>query len=194
MKEWKVIKKHEKSFNRHCARTLADYIKNHPSSYPSDIEELLEICKIKVDMESVKKYHKFHSFLVKHRKMTMTMFERAIENGDFKKYKDEGIDEKEIYQRFIDTCLSYEILPLYCDVDGRYKVCDLYSYLEMINARLKATGSELKEKFGRFETMNEVLPEAVNDELLLLQDDFQMLKDTRDHLNKYLPESKGETT
>ncbi len=189
---WKFIKKHESSFNLHCAKNIKRYIDSNPKSYPTTLEELMEICGVKVDLESVRLYQKFHSFLMKQRKLTMQMFEELITMGYFEQYKTEGLHEKEIYRKFIDTCLSYEIVPLSCDVDNKYKLCDLSSFLEMIESRLRSTGSELKQKFEYMSTMGEILPQTITGELEALQGDFQMLKDARDHLIKYLP--SGEET
>jgi len=164
MKSWKFIKKHESSFDRHCSRNLYEYIKTHPKSYPSTIKELLDICGIKCDFESVKNYQKFHSYLIKQRNQTMNKMEELITHGYFEEYLNNGHTEEEIYNRFIDTCLSYEIIPLYSDSDKKYYLADLNSFIDIIHTRLKANKSEITHKFDMIKTSKNILPETIKNE------------------------------
>jgi len=192
VKSWKTIKKHESSFDRHCARHLYYHIKQNPKEYPSNIITLMDICGIKCDIQSVKNYQRFHAFLVRHRKMTDMKFVELVDSGWFENYLNDGHSDEEIYHHFIDTCLSWEIVPLYCDVDGKYKIIDLPSFLDMKKQRIKATCKEIKTKFESFENTMKVLPDTVNTELNLLKSDSTVgeLIAARDKLNKFLPESK----
>ena len=59
----------------------------------------------------------------------------------------------------------------------------------MIDARLKASGREITTKFGYLKTSIDILPEHVGNEIASLKGntDFDMLKEARDELNRFLP-------
>lgn len=194
VKSWRAIKKNESSFDRHCARHLYYHIKQKPTEYPTDILELMNICGIKCDIVSVKNYHRFHAFLQRHRKMTDVKFSELISSGWFEKYLNDGHSDEEIYHHFIDTCLSWEIVPLYCDIDGKYRIIDLPSFLLIKKQRIKSTCAELKNKFESFEETMKILPATVTAELELLKSDKDItnLLAARDKLNKFLPEHREE--
>ena len=86
VKSWRTIKKHESSFDKHCAKHLGKHIKNNPTSYPSDISELMLICGVTCDFQSVRNYQRFHAFLVRHRKMTDDKFIELVNTGWFEEY------------------------------------------------------------------------------------------------------------
>ena len=169
---------------------LYKHIKENPSSYPSSLDGLMKICGITVDWDSIKYYQKFHSFLNKHRKKTMDKMNDLITGGYFERYKNNGISEQDIYQSFIDTCLSYEVIPLWCDVDGKYYLMDLESFCNMINVRFKSIASETVRKFDNLKIAHNILPNKVNQEMSYLNtsDETSKLRNARDKLNKYLPE------
>lgn len=194
VKSWTTIKKHESSFDRHCAKHLNKHIKENPMSYPSDISELMSICGVTCDLQSVRNYQRFHAFLVRHRKMTDEKFIELVNNGVLDKYLNNGHSEEEIYHKFIDCCLSYEIIPLYCDIDNKYKLLDLHSFLLVKKSRLKSAGSEIKNKFVSLKKPLDVLPNTVGMELNILRDspDIKQLQDARDELNRFLPEHNEE--
>lgn len=189
---------HESSFSRRCARTLATHIKENPSGYPLKIEEIMEMLKLKYDSKVLNDYRFIERFFVNHRKHAMSMFDYLITSGWFNEYKDNGHSEEEIYQAFIDKCINEvpAIIPLYCDVDYKYKLITLDSFMLMLEERLKATGKEMGRKFKYFNTANKVLPNRITAEIEMLKErpDFKMLKEARNELNKYLPEGEEDGT
>jgi len=190
------VSKHENSFSRHIARELAKHIKKNPTSYPLKLPDLMGMFNLKYDSKVLRDYAIIQQFLMHHRKYSMKMFEYLIASGWFNAYKNNGHSEVEIYQGFIDKCIneSPPIIPLYCDIDDKYKLIDLNSFLMMLESRLKASGKELTRKFKYFKNTYDVLPDAVGSELdsLTSSDDFKMLKDARDELNRFLPEHKDD--
>ena len=128
----------------------------------------MDICGIKCDFESVKNYQKFHVYLIKQRNQTMEKMEELITFGYFEEYLNNGHSEEEIYNKFIDTCLSYEIIPLYGDSDKKYYLADLDSFIRIIKTRLKANKSEMTNKFGMIKTSKNILPETINNEFAKL--------------------------
>lgn len=147
-------------------------------------------------MQSVRNYQRFHSFLVRHRKRTDEQFEFLFTTGEFDKYLNNGYSEQEIYQKFIDCCLSYEIIPLYCDIDEKYKLLDLESFLLVKKQRLKSAGREIKNKFDSLKKPMQVLPKTVKTELNVLREnpDITQLREAQDELNRFLPKHEDEET
>jgi len=191
------VNKHEPSWSRRIARGLSDHIKNNPSSYAIKLPELMSMFKLKYDSEVIHDYGLIQQFFVNHRKYAMNMFKHLIDSGWFERYLNNGHSEAEIYQSFIDKCINEQppIIPLYCDIDSKYKLIDLNSFLLMLESRLKATGKEMTRKFKYFKNTYDVLPKTISNELnqLNTNDNFDILKSARDELNKFLPDSKEET-
>lgn len=185
------VSKHESSIKRHIRHNLAKHIR-HTDDYPLTLEELMKMFGLKYDGKVIKDYNLIETFLVDNRKSAMKMFNYMIESGWFDAYKDNGHSEKEIYQGFINKCVYEEppIIPLYSDADRKLKLITLESFIEMLESRLKASGKELERKFGYLKSTSQVLPKTINAEIELLSDDpnFEMLKDARDELNRFLPE------
>ena len=175
----------------HWSTCIKKYIEKHPKKYPSDLKGLTQICGIEIDFDSVTLYNKFHSFLQKQRKKTDEAFNILIGEGHFNKYIAQGLTEEEIYQKFIDTCVSWGIIPLYYDVDGCYKLIDLHSFLQIKTERLRSTCKEISTKVHTLKEHSRVLPRAIISEMEQLKDSdkVQPMIEARDHLNKLLPSS-----
>ena len=193
---FKNIKSREGKFGQQCSRALYDFIKKNPVEYPNDLEGLMAICGLHCDFDSVKTYQQFHSFLQRHRKYTDNMFSILIVDKWFEKYKTDGISDEDIYQRFIDTCISFEIIPLYYDADGKYKLIDLHSFLLMKKERLFSAVTEIKHKADSYKMLEEVLPDTIHSELEMLKasPNIKKLLDARNELNKFLPEGDKDGT
>lgn len=185
------VSRYENNFKRRIRHKLAKHIR-HEEDYPLTLEELMTMFKLKYDGEVIKNYGFIEGFLVDNRKSAMKMFDYMLKSGWFEAYKNNGHSEKEIYQGFVNKCIYEEppIIPLYTDVDGKLKLISLESFLGMLESRLKASSNEIKRKFGYLKTTREVLPDTINAELTLLSNDpdFELLKDARDELNRFLPE------
>lgn len=180
--------------SQHWSTCLHDHIKRFPKNYPSSLNEMLEICGLEIDLESVSRYQRFHSFLVKQRKKTDDMFSILIDDGWFNKYKSEGLTEEEIYDRFIDTCLSWRLIPLYCDVDGKYKLIDLNSFILIKQERLRSTCKEVATKIETLIHHADVLPESINASINELRgtSEIKPLLDARKGLNVFLPSGDSD--
>ena len=187
MNEFKKVKSREGKFGQKCSRALSDFIRKYPEKYPSDIGELMLICGIHCDFESIKIYGKFHNFLQRHRKYTDEMFTILIQDNWFDKYKTEGLTDEQIYQKFIDACISWEIVPLYYDVDGKYKLIDLHSFLLLKKERLYSAFAEIQHKVESYKTVEKILPDTIHAELEMMKEspDIKKLSDARKDL-KYL--------
>jgi len=194
VKNWKFIKKHESSFDKHCAKHLYKHIKENPTSYPSNISGLMNICGIKCDLQSIRNYQRFHAFLVRHRKMTDKKFVELVNSGWFEEYLNNGYSEEEIYHKFIDCCISYEIIPLWCDVDGNYKIIDLHSFLLIKKERIKSASAEIANKFVSLKEPIKILPNTIKTELNILKEssDIKQLQNARNELNHFLPNHKDK--
>ena len=195
MKKFKNIKSKESKFSQDCSRALYYFIKKHPVKYPSNIKELMDICRLECDFKSVKTYQQFHNFLQRHRKYTDNLFSILTDEGWFDKYKKDGLIDEEIYKRFIDVCISYEIIPLYYDgADGDYKLIDLHSFLLLKKERLFAVATELKHKGEAYTSMEKVLPDTIHSEIEIRKEspEVKKLLDARKELNKFLPVGNKE--
>lgn len=194
MTTFKNIKSREGKFGQDCSRKLYDFIKKYPAKYPSDLKELMGICGLKCDFESVKTYQQFHSFLQRHRKYTDEMFSILIAENWFDKYKLDGLTDEDIYKRFIDACLSYEIIPLYYDVDGLYKLIDLHSFLLIKKERLFSAATEIKHKVDSYKVVEQILPDTIHSEIEMMKEspDVKKLTEARNELNKFLPEGEED--
>jgi hypothetical protein len=188
MTTFKNIKRREGRFGGECSKALYDFIKKH-DEYPRDMKGLMDICGLKCDFESVKVYQQFHAFLHRHREYTDEMFSILIIDKWFDNYKAEGITEEEIYHRFIDTCLSYFIIPLYYDSDGLYKLIDLQSFLDIKRERLISAVTEIKHKAEAYEDAEKALPDTIHSEMEKIQHspDIKKLREARNELKKFLP-------
>ena len=185
----KLSKQHQ-----HWLVLLQKYINNHPDDYSSSLTDLMSICGFSVDMESVRLYQSFHNLLVKQRKNTDKMFRILIDDGWFNKYISEGANEKQIYGKFIETCLSWGIIPLYYDVDGLYKIVDLDSFMIIKTERLRSTCKEISTKMNILKDTSLVLPKTVGSGMdqLVGSDQVKPMIDARNELNRLLPDRKEE--
>jgi len=119
------------------------------------------------------------------------MFNILIQDKWFDKYKEENLTDEQIYQKFIDACISWEIVPLYYDVDGKYKLIDLHSFLLIKKERLFAVVTEIKNKVKSYKIVGQVLPDAIHNELEMMREtpDVKKLTEAKKDL-KYL--TKGD--
>jgi hypothetical protein len=154
----------------------------------------MQLFGLKYDAQAISDYHELHQYLVKHRKYTVEMMEMMFVNGHFHRYIEDGMSEEDIYQGFVDKCLSYGIIPLYSDSDGKYKLVDMQSFFSIIESRLRASGSELVSKMKNIKTVSNVLPKKTEFEVSLMRDDprFDMLQSAKKKIGVLLPERKTE--
>ena len=129
----------------------------------------------------------FHSFLQNQRKKTDEMFAILIQDGWFEKYKSDGLSEEEIYDKFIDTCVSWRLIPLYCDVDSKYKLIDLQSFILIKEERIRSTCKEVVTKINTLGIHSEILPNAINLSIEELRgtDNAKPILKARKELNKF---------
>jgi hypothetical protein len=195
MTTFRNIKRRENNFGQQCSKKLYAFIKKHPVKYPSDIKELMDICGLECDFDSVKVYQKFHAFLQKHREYTDEMFGILIADNWFDKYHAEGLSDKDIYDRLIDTCISWEIIPLYHDSrDGKYKLVDLPSFLLMKQEGLFSATTSIKNKAETYQIMEQALPDTIHSEMERIKSSpvLKKLRNARNELNRFLPEGKAD--
>jgi hypothetical protein len=138
-------------------------------------------------MESVSKYQRVHAFLINQRKKTDALFKILVDDGWFNKYISEGLTEERIYNKFIETCLSYNLIPLYYDVDDKYKLIDLPSFILIKQERIRSTCKEIATKIEILQDHSSVLPNAVMSGIDQLRGKESPLFKARDELNKFLP-------
>ena len=184
------VKKRDSKQSLLWATRLHDFISKHPTEYPSSLDDLLGICGITIDWESVSTYQSFHGFLQKQRKKTDKAFGILVDEGWFNKYIADGLTEEQIYDKFIETCLSWNIIPLYYDVDGLYKLIDLHSFILIKQERIRSTCKEISTKFNDLQNHSRVLPRSIISgmEELKGSDSVKPLLDARKELNRFLPE------
>lgn len=184
------VNKRESMEHMNWLNNLHNFIKKNPEEYPSDLKDLMGICGLTIDFESVSLYQSFHAFLIRQRKRTDEAFSILIDDGWFTKYISEGLTEEQIYDKFIDTCLSWDIVPLYYDDDGLYKLIDLHSFMMIKMERIRSTCTEISNKIKVIQETAKVLPYTVISDIEHMKetDNIKALVDARDQLNKLLPE------
>lgn len=114
--------------------------------------------------------------------------------GWFTKYISEGVSEEQIYLKFVDTCLSWGVIPLYCDVDGLYKLIDLDSFMVIKTERLRSSCNEVSSKLTVLKDTSMVLPNKVASGLneLVSSDKVKPLIGAKKELTRLLPSSENE--
>jgi len=154
--------KNKSTFERRTARALISHLREHPNSYARDIGEIMGILGIHYDAVAIKNYHKLHAFFSKHRKIMLQLMDKFIQSGEYEKYIQNGLSENEIFQRYMDFLLSWEVVPLHSDSeDGwKYKLLDLDSWMEMLNSRIRRIGTEFENKIDILRTAHNILPNS----------------------------------
>lgn len=191
---FKNAKKRESKQSLLWSTRIHDYIRKHPTEYPSTLDDLLKICGVTIDWESVSNYQSFHAYLGKQRKKTDEAFKILVDDGWFNKYITDGLTEEQIYDKFIDVCLSWHLIPLYYDIDGKYKLIDLHSFILIKQERIRSTCKEISTKLNILQDHSTVLPRAVICGMQELKgtDNIKPLLDARNKLNEFLPEGETE--
>jgi len=180
-KKWKNIKAKESTPHRKMASSLIKHINANPSSYPRTMEEIMEIFGLDFSRTIVNNYHNVQNFFIQQRKKMNTMVEDFLKTGDYEKAIKQGFSEDDIFRQFVDTMLSYEVVPLYSDRDDkyRYKLLDLPSWHEMIKDRIRRIGKEFENKIDSIRTSMKMLPESTKKEL-------EVLTGKSEEIQKYL--------
>ena len=173
--------KSKSTFERRTARALTQYLRENPSSYARNISEIMGILGLHYDAIAIKNYHKVHAFLSKQRKLMITIMDKFIKTGEYETYLQDGLTEDEIFQRYMDFLLSWEVIPLHSDIDDgwKYKLLDLNSWMEMVDSRIRRIGSEFEEKIKTLRTAHYMLPNSAGIEL-------ESLTNTSDGIRKNL--------
>jgi len=170
--DWKKIKARESPLFRRMRRVLIDYIGKHPLSYPLNIEELMKLFGFEYNGVIIGNYKRTQRFMISQRKQMNYEMTRFLKSGQYEEYLKKGLSEEEIFRKFVDTMLSYEVIPLYSDSDDdyKYKLLDLPSYFEMLNSRIRKISTEFEHKINIVRSTARIAPKETRKELGVILD------------------------
>jgi hypothetical protein len=190
-KQWNRGRKHpfrnrkpsafeSKLINNYKKRILDD-----PEKYPMNISELTEMCDLPFDYEVLYVYNKISSILQRHRRYLQKGIDYFVNELDeqgttqYQRYVAEGLSEEEIFDEFINFCVSWDVLPVYAwDEDKfRYYLLDLDNWLLMIEQRVDRVCVEFKNKVDMLRSSQTAFPKRMKRELKLIGHKPGELKD-----------------
>ena len=151
------------------------------------ISEIMEQCKIPYDPLIVHYYHKVSQIFQKHRKKMKYKMQDFVILGEYHKLLEKGLSEKEIFIKFRDYCVSWDVIPVYADKHDEYKyhLLTLPEWMKMIDNRIMLIGQEFKNKIDSLRHARDMFPKEINRQ-------FRVTSHKPDELKDYLLEGGKE--
>jgi hypothetical protein len=93
-------------------------------------------------------YNTAYKYYSKERHNLTTLLNEFWDDDVYKEFVSNGHSDEELFSKFVETCSSNGVHPIYCDVevDGYYKLLDLEHYVRLLSKRTNAIASELRTK------------------------------------------------
>ena len=190
-KQWNRGIKHPFRNRKPCAfesqliKTYKDKIIQNPETYPMNMSEITAMCGLPYDPEVLFVYNKISSILQRHRKYLVKGINYFVneleEDGStmYQKYLALGMTEEEIFRKFIDFCVSWNVLPVYADEEDeyRYYLLDLPNWILMIEQRVNKLSKEFKNKVDMLIESQKAFPNRMRRELRVISHKPDELKD-----------------
>ena len=171
---------------RKCSRFESDFIKDikkiikeQPGDICLKLGEIMERCKIPYDPIIIHYNNKVSQIFQKHRKKMKQKLTDFVIIGEYYKLLESGLNEKEIFIRFRDYCVSWDVIPVYSDKhdDYRYHLLTLPEWMKMIDKRVMLLGQEYKNKIDTLKEAMTVFPKETNKQLRVVSHKPDELKD-----------------
>jgi hypothetical protein len=163
---------------------LVQNFKRNRELHPN-MTEIMNMCDFDFDYKIIYTYHKVSSIFQKHRrymKCALEEFTTLIGTDNkvpYVKYLENGLSEKQIFNKFIEYCIDWDVIPVYADrdKDWRYYFLTLPAYMEMIDNRIMRVGKEFKNKVDSLRSLRDSFPVYTKRELLVIGHKPDELKD-----------------
>ena len=168
------------AFESRLIQNFKHSLEEHPN-----MNEIMKMCHFDYDYKIIYTYNRVSSILQKHRrymKRALGSFTTLLDvdgKVPYVRYLEQGLTEREIFDKFIEYCVDWDVIPVYADrdVDFRYYLLTLDSYMDMIDNRISKVGQEFKNKVDSLRTLRDSFPKATNRELLVMRHKPEELKD-----------------
>lgn len=122
-------------------------------------------------------YSRAMTMLMNERKTTKEVLKYFWNSPQYQEHKDNGYTEDELWQVFMDAAKSYQVYPLYCDIqgDGKYKLLDMKGYMYILEKRIRSIASEVTKKAKEFIAIGEMFPK-IKDQLPTIDGEIAELR------------------
>lgn len=164
------------AFESKLIKNFKNSIKNNPDCYQKNMSEIMDMCGIEFDYSMIQVYNKVSHIFQKHRRYMIHKlqdFTILLEEDGLTRYQkclSEGMNEKQIFEKFMKCCVDWNVIPVYSDKDDdwRYYLLTLPEWIVMIDQRISRMGKEFKNKIDILRAARDSFPKTTNRELKVL--------------------------
>lgn len=98
---------------------------------------------------------------------------------ELKKINGKNLSEKDIFLKFRQYCVSWDVIPIYADKndDYRYHLLTLDKWMVMLDQRIARIGKEFKNKIDILRQARDTFPQATKREFLVASHKPKELKE-----------------